>query len=345
MRVGVERVSARLGAPFASASGSIERRELLLLSLEDRDGHIGRGEAAPLPSYDGVEIDECLAALEDCRGVLSDGDDLEPAELLAKCRRLAVLPQAVAAIDLALWDLAGQRAGQPVWRLLGASDPPAVDVNYTIGAPDRAGAAAEASHAREAGYRTVKLKVGTGDDPGRVAAVRAAAGPGIAIRLDANGAWTVAEADAMLRTLAPAGIELCEEPVHGLEQIAELAELVDVPIAIDESSAAPGALERRVCDAVCLKVSRCGGITGLLDSARRARGSGYRRILASSLDGPLGIAAALHAATVVSPDCACGLATLVLFADRPDPLPARDGRIAVPASTGLGDGLAAWYET
>ena len=67
--------------------------------------------------------------------------------------------------------------------------------------------------------------------------------------------------------------------------------------------------------------------------------------LASTLDGPLGIAAALHAAAVVRPERPCGLATLALFADREDPLPARDGRIAVPEGAGLGDGLISWYQT
>jgi len=98
-----------------------------------------------------------------------------------------------------------------------------------------------------------------------------------------------------------------------------------------------------VCDAVCLKVARSGGITGMLESARRARASGYEVYLASSLDGPLGIAAALHAAAVIAPDRPSGLATLLQFADRDDPLPARDGRIALPDGPGLGDGLLRWY--
>ena len=61
------------------------------------------------------------------------------------------------------------------------------------------------------------------------------------------------------------------------------------------------------------------------------------------LDGPLGIAAALHSAAAVQPDYACGLATLGLFEDRPDPLPPIDGRIAMPDGPGLGDGLVDWY--
>jgi L-Ala-D/L-Glu epimerase len=65
--------------------------------------------------------------------------------------------------------------------------------------------------------------------------------------------------------------------------------------------------------------------------------------LASTFDGPLGIAAALHAAAVVGPDRPCGLATLGIFAEREDPLPPRDGLIALPRGAGLGEGLTSWY--
>lgn len=343
MNVEVQAVTARLREPFVSASGSLTRRELLLLRLEDPAGHVGFGEAAPLHAYDGVTVEECRAALEDCREALSGSDGTDLDALLADCGRRAVLPQATAAVDLALWDLRARREGQPVWRLLGAEQAAALEVNYTIASPDRAGAAAEAATARAAGYGSLKVKVGTGDDAGRLAAVRAAAGPELTIRLDANGAWSVPEAEAALRALAPAQIELCEEPVDGLEQVAALGALTDVALAIDESAAAPGALDRRVCRAVCLKVSRCGGISGLLDAGRRARAAGYELYLASMLDGPLGIAAALHAAAVLRPDRPCGLATLQLF-EGDDPLPPRNGRIAPPAGAGLGDGMIGWYD-
>ena len=189
----------------------------------------------------------------------------------------------------------------------------------------------------------MKAKVGIGDDAGRLAAIRAVLGPDVAIRLDANGAWSTDEAAAALRALGPAGIELCEEPVRGLAQIREVATATTVPIALDETASAIGALEDRVCQAVCLKIASCGGITGVVHAARQARAAGYEVYIASTLDGPLGIAAALHAATVVRPDRACGLATLQLFADRENPLPAREGRIEVPGGPGLGDGLSAWY--
>ena len=343
MRAELRVIEARLRAPFVSASQALSARRLVLVRLLAADGASGYGEAAPLDSYDGVTVDHVCAALDRCRPALRDSEGEDRPGLLAACAARAQLPQALAAIDLALWDLAGRRAGQPVWRLLGAAAPAPLAVNATIAAADRASAAAAAAAARAAGFGCLKIKVGIGDDAGRLAAVRAAAGPETKIRLDANGAWSAPEATALLRALEPEDIELCEEPTAGLEQIVRVATATPVPLALDESATVSGALERRACEAVCLKLSAWGGISGLLAAARRARRAGYRIYLASTLDGPLGIAAALHAAAVVRPDYACGLATLPLFAAREDSLAPRGGRMAVPNGPGLGAGLLDWY--
>ena len=343
MELRIDSVEASFRAPFSAAWGSATARELLVLRLEAADGHIGVGEAAPLPGHDGVTIEHVRAALEDCRPLLEDADGAARPELLEACRARAVLPQAIAAIDLALWDLAGKRAGWPVWRLLGAADAPPVEVNWTVGATDRAGAAEEASRARESGFGSLKVKVGVGDDPGRLAAVRAVAGRGATIRVDANGAWSPPEALAVLTALHPIGLELCEEPCTGIDAVAGVAGATSIPIAIDETTAHPGALDARICDAACLKISRCGGISAVLSAASRARAVGYQIYLASTLDGPIGIAAALHAAALIRPDRPSGLATLRLFEGRGDPLPAEHGRMTAPAGPGLGDGLLDWY--
>jgi L-alanine-DL-glutamate epimerase-like enolase superfamily enzyme len=275
--------------------------------------------------------------------VLAESDGSHGARLLEACRRAADVPAALAAIDMALWDRAGRREGKPVAALL--TDRPAqeVPVNATLSALDRAGVAEQAAGAVRDGFSCLKVKVGLGDDAGRVAAVRAAAGPEAALRLDANGAWSVEEAVRAIEALSPAGLELVEEPTHGLRAVREVRERVAVRISIDETAAEPGALGAGVADAVCLKISRCGGISGLLAAAALVRTSGAEVYLASTLDGPLGVAAALHAAAALAsrgPVAPCGLATLALFEELDDPLPARDGRIALPAGPGLGVAFA-----
>jgi len=346
VRLHLEPVRARLRQPFTAAHGTVSERELLLVGLEAADGLTGWGEAAPLPSYDGISIPDVRAALEACRPLLADADLDPPPQVIARCAEVVLLAPALAALDLALWDLAGRRVQMPAWQLLGApAAPEPVRVNWTLTAADRSGAAQQAAQARAAGFDTVKAKVAIGDDHGRLAAVRAFAGPQMNIRIDANGAWTPAEADVALRTLEPIGIELCEEPVSGVAAIRALDGMVDVPLAVDESGSDLRALDAPACALMCLKISRCGGLYGLLETARRARAVGYEVFLASTLDGPLGIAAALHAAALLSPARASGLATLASFADREDPLPPAGGRIGLPSGPGLGDGLLDWYRT
>jgi L-alanine-DL-glutamate epimerase-like enolase superfamily enzyme len=317
----------------------VRERDLLSVTLTDGDGVSGHGEAAPLEAYDGVSVERVRAALDRYAVALASAGEPTGAQILDACRAEDDLPAALAAIDLALWDRAGRRAGKPVAGLL--TDEPAtqVRVNATISALDRSGAASEAARAVRDGFTCVKLKVGVGDDAGRVAAVRAAAGPGIELRLDANGAWSVAEAVSAIEALSPAGLELVEEPTHGLQAVREVRERVAVRVAIDETAAEPGALAAGVADAVCLKISRCGGIGALLAAAALVRASGAEIYLSSTLDGPLGVAAAVHAAAALAsrgPLPHCGLATLGMFEGLGDPLPVRDGAIALPTLPGLG---------
>jgi len=339
VKLSVQRRTLRLASALQTSYGAVREREILSVSLTGAEGLTGYGEAAPLEAYDGVSVERVARALEAYVPVLESSRDKNGAQLIDACRAVDDLPAAFAAIDMALWDRAGRRAGKPVAALLTDSPAKAVPVNATLPARDRAGAATEAAAAVAAGFRCLKVKVGVGDDAGRVAAVRAAAGPEIDLRLDANGAWDVEQAVRAIELLSPAGLELVEEPTHGLEAVRAVRERVAVRVAIDETAAEHGALGAGVADAVCLKISRCGGISGLIAAATLVRASGAEVYVASTLDGPLGVAAALHAAAALAsrgPVPPCGLATLGMFKDFENPLPARDGQIALPTAGGLG---------
>jgi L-alanine-DL-glutamate epimerase-like enolase superfamily enzyme len=169
-----ERVLLAFREPLTTAFGTVEARELVRVWL---DG--GVGEAAPLEPYHGESVGPVIAALAAAAR--------QPTPEAAVARIAGGPPQARAALDMALWDARGRREGRRVCELLDAAPLDSVPVNALIGASDRAGASRAAAEAVRAGFRCVKVKVGTGDDAGRLAAVRAAVGPDVAIRIDANG--------------------------------------------------------------------------------------------------------------------------------------------------------------
>jgi O-succinylbenzoate synthase len=149
----------------------------------------------------------------------------------------------------------------------------------------------------------------------QVAAARQALGADARIRIDANGAWSVDEAAERLRALARHTIELAEEPVAGLERMAELAPRTRIRLAADESVSDPRQAREAVrlgaCQLATVKLAKVGGI-----AAAMRVGEEISIYLSSALEGPVGIAAAAHLAqTLPRGGPAHGLATERLFAE------------------------------
>jgi o-succinylbenzoate synthase len=210
-----------------------------------------------------------------------------------------------------------------------------VEVNTTIPAVPAPVAAALAT---ESGCSTAKVKVGEpgqsfAEDVERVAAVRQALGPQGRIRIDVNAGWSVPEAVKRLERLQEYHLEYVEQPVATIDEIAELAPQVDVKIAADEairlSDDPMSVIERGVIDLLVLKVQPLGGMTRLLDLARR---SGLPVVVSSALDTSVGLATGLAvAAALPELPYACGLGTASLLAGDvvDDPLLPVDGWLEV----------------
>jgi L-Ala-D/L-Glu epimerase len=339
LRASVSTRRFRFAPPLVTSYGELRSREVLELRIEE-DEFVALGEAAPLEPFDGVSLDVARDALERCLPLLSDVGTSDREDIVDACWLEAGLPQAVAAVDMALWDLEAKRAGRPLMALLASSPAASVPVNASVVAVDRAGAASEAADLVGAGFDCLKLKVGVGDDAGRLAAVRAAVGTSVLLRVDANGAWaSPEEAEAALAALAPVGLELVEEPVRGVDELRALRERVSVPVVMDETAALPGAVGSGAADGVCLKLSAFGGISGVLAAAAAARAAGSFVYLSSTYDGPVGIAAGVHTAAALSPTPPNGLATLGLFESVEDSgvyRPHNPPLIAIPPGPGLG---------
>ncbi len=315
--------------PYATARGTLERREMLLVRLKTDAELEGLGEAVAMSLRRGADLGTIERALLRAsrrfrRADLSDFAGADPLRAaidtfihVAAGRRLP--GPAKAALEMAIFDLAGKASGKPLWALLGAPEQAPVHCNATLVAGPPPEVAADARRWAERGFETFKLKLGAGEDVAQVRAVREALGPGARIRLDANGAWSASEALGVLRMVEPLEIELVEQPVAEFRELAEVTASTPIPVAADESvergKDAQRAAATGACDLATVKLAKVGGIG-------EANGiAGHLPIyLSSALDGPLGIAAATHAAQALpfegaAAELAHGLATQLLFSE------------------------------
>ncbi len=310
----IDELRIGLREPVITARGPIFERSGHILVLRDQAGRWGRGELAPLPGWSEVTGVEALRQLEACADALTRGEAWLPA---------AEAPEVRAAVDAALQTLAAARAGLPLWQHLGGGQGQVTVNALVVGAtPAALGRAAGAAVGE--GYRTLKLKLGMGDDPTRASAVLSAldeAGAGeVLVRLDANGAWGVDHAVTALDELAALfgdRLEYVEDPVATPEELRGVRERSPVPVAADDLalSALDAVVADRLAEVVVVKPPLVGGITPTLELARRARASGIDVVVSSLYDGPVGLAAWCHLAAAIGGRRAHGLGTATLLAD------------------------------
>lgn len=328
--------------PYVTARGALTRREMVLLRLRDEDGVVGLGEAVPLALRGGVSLVEVVRELEGW----GEHEAVEGLSAPARC-----------AVQTALMDLRGRRVRKEAGE--GVRDE-AVPCNATLVAGPLEAVAAEAERWARDGFTTFKLKLGaeTANDPDnrgpsrsrgsgdleQVRAVRKALGPGARIRVDANEAWDLETARATLAALEPFEVELAEQPVAGLEAMAELAANTSIPLAADESvtnvDEAEAAVALGACAYTGIKLSKVGGPEEALAIA-----DVLPAYVTSALDGPVGIAAAAQVALSLAetghPErlhLAHGLATQRLFASTIAAVECelRGGMLHLPPGPGLG---------
>lgn len=320
--------------PYVTAAGTLTQREMALLRLRSEEGLVGLGEAVPLSLRGGVTLASVVAELEG----LAAHDSLDETML----RRGALSAPTRCAALTALLDLRGRRAAAE--GEASPAPPSPVSCNATLVAGEPATVAAEAERWAAEGFSTFKLKLGVGDDVAQVRAVRGALGPEARIRVDVNGAWDAEAARRTLVELEPLDIELAEQPVAGLEGLAELTQVTSIPIAADESvesrADAERAAETGACAITGIKLSKVGGPEEAIEIAEV-----LPAYLSSALDGPVGIAVAAQVATTLggvsragAAPLAHGLATQRLFASTVAAVECelRGGMLHPPAGPGLG---------
>jgi o-succinylbenzoate synthase len=238
------RYSRPLQIPLVTARQTVSQREGLIVRVVAENGVTGLGEAAPLAEYSPDSIDQSernltLAAKRSAAKAVPDSlDDISTlvGELIP-----ADNPAARFGLETSLCDAAARCARQSLCRWLGGEDVATIRINYLLDRPVADWRAA-ADDIKRFGYRAVKVKVGIGsisEDAAFVRRARVELGDDVAIRLDANRAWSYNDAVTALEAIKDIGIEFVEEPLRqsDLGLLPQLRGKTGVPVALDESMA------------------------------------------------------------------------------------------------------------
>ena len=283
--------------PLRISRGVRDGQHNLFVSVSDGT-YVGLGETSPGASEGAATAEEAQAHLE--RFVKDTLDLSSPQIVYDMAIASGIAPCALAALDMALWDLKAKQAQMPLYRLLGFSKP-SKPTSITLGimAPEEAKERLPLILEQD-GIRTLKVKLG---NPEGIEADKAMyqevlayhKNYPISIRVDANGGWNVEEAIHMMKWLADRECGYVEQPLKEGEEtsLPELYKNRPLPIFVDESCRFATDIPKwaHAVDGVNMKLMKCGGVTGALRIIATANAFGLKTMIGCMGETSISIAA------------------------------------------------------
>lgn len=296
-----DRVRIPFRRPFQTAHGMWREHEAWIVRVIDGEGRVGLGEAV-------LEPDAGETAVRELSALVRAAVDAAAAGVLPTRAELERHGAPGSALNAALESAAIDLESRSVLPRIG-SDGEGVGVNATLPSLDPASAADAARAAVTSGFATLKVKGGDERETAilveRIRAIRTAAGPAVKLRLDVNGVWDGATAEARLRAIEEFAIEYVEQPlpVHDVDGLARLRRRVRIPIAADEAASSVEAVRALLAagavDALVVKLARVGGPAAAAEIAEAAAEHGVPVVISTLFEAGIGIAAALRSAALL----------------------------------------------
>jgi L-Ala-D/L-Glu epimerase len=275
MQLQVDTESWAYKVPFRVSRGAESALDVVVVTLTDSDGRVGRGEAAGV-DYDGETVPLLCAQIEAVRAAIERG--LAPGGAASGFAALAALLApggARNAVDCALWDLTAKQRRTTAWELAGLTTPRRLTTSITLGIDTDEAVAAGARH--YAGWPLIKVKV---DGERHLDAVRLvhAACPAAGLIVDPNQAWSCELLNRLAPEMQSLGVVLIEQPVARGEDETLRGYSGSIRLAADESVADRAGLKavKHLYQVVNVKLDKTGGLTEALALARDARALGLQ---------------------------------------------------------------------
>ena len=339
----------------------------VIIKLHTDDGLVGLGEAPVLKDWGGDhgkyfgETPQTTAhIINDILARALKDQDARRFEVLHALMDKSVkgYPYAKAAIDMTLYDVVGKALNVPAYQLLGGCFRERIGIAHSLGLMEIEKAVEEALQAKAEGVKTIKLKGGVDQkrDVELVRQMRNALGPEIKICVDANQGYTTAKAAVkVIKAMEEYDLLYMEQPVEGINQMAEVARRVDTLIMADESAWTPEDVfeiaQKKAADMISIYTTKPGGMFKAKKVAAVAEAAGLKCNVNGSVETGVGNAANVHLAAstgIVTFDCVVPVSTPkekakkgiagIYYADDiiTEPFLFEDGSITVPSTPGLG---------
>jgi muconate cycloisomerase len=348
-RLDATAVALPLRQPMKMAGETITHARNIVVRIEAADGTVGWGEAASAPTMTGDTLGGLMAAVRDHLAPRLVGRNAWDRPALVAMLRAALIGNtgAHSAIEMALLDLAGRKAGLPLVDLIGGAVRRAVAPMWLLGRDTLDEDVAEATAKVRGGFRFFKLKVATkalDQDIATTHALRTALGPEITLCADANCGFSREAARHYVEATRPSKLLFLEQPLAAadLDGLGALARVSPMSIGADEGIHALHDIEahaQRGAGGVSLKLIKLGGFSVALEAAALCERLGLEiNVAAKVAESSIASAAAIHLACAL-PRIAWGVSlTHVYLAEDlvRSPWQLRDGMIALPDGPGLG---------
>jgi len=347
-QVELYKLSVPLIEPFTTSLGTEYAAENVLLRIITEEGVTGFGECSPFMPINGESQDTCFAVGQYFAKAFIGRNPLDIEGSIGLMDKIIYGNSSIkSAFDIALYDIAAQFAGRPLYQFLGGEKNKTIITDYTVSIDDPEKMAADALKIKEQGYPAIKVKLGWDGkkDIERIRAIRAAVGGEIPLRIDANQGWRVNEAIKTLNALAEFDIQHCEEPIARWKfmKLRKVKKNSPIPIMADECCSDEHDAERLIelgaCDYFNIKLGKSGGIYKALKMVKLAEKAGIKLQVGAMLESRIGMTAFAHFALCSSSIVHYDFDTALMF--REDPVTGgiqykTHGVVEVPDTPGLG---------
>ena len=316
-----------LKEPFVISLGAIHNVQNVIVIIRTADGCAGYGECSPYMTINGESIDTCFIVGQYFAQVLKGKDALDIAgSIVAMDKTIYANSSIKSAFDIALYDIASQHAGLPLYKFLGGTKNKVLETDMTVSIGDPQKMKDDAIRFKSEGFPAIKVKLGGAkeDDVARIKAIRDGIGMEHPLRIDANQGWATADyAIEVLQALSEYGIEHCEEPIsrYRFMELSKVSAASPIPIMADESCGDEWDAERliqlKACSMFNIKLGKSGGFYKGVKIAALGSAAGMHMQVGGFMESRLGMTAAAHLALSNDSIHHCDFDTPLMFTEDP----------------------------